>query len=49
MITSVLTEIKRNDRNRHGEEYVNLHFRICETGQKVYCKFNFLTKLFEEF
>lgn len=35
VITSVLTEIKRNDRNRHGEEYVNLHFRICETGQKV--------------
>ena len=49
MITSVLTEIKRNDRNRHGEEYVNLHFRICETGQKVYFKFNFQFKLLEEF
>lgn len=32
LITSILTEINHQ---RNGEQYVNLHFKVSETGQKV--------------
>merc|ERR1712228_719138 len=31
LITSILTEVNHQ---RNGEQYVNLHFKVSETGQK---------------